>query len=644
MSAIAGVYHMNTDNQTREQGNSMMEALSHYPCDTSQSWQKDNVFLGCHNQWITPESIGERNPYYDSDRRLVIIADAIIDNRKELFQLLDVRNDFRDQMTDAQLILLSYSKWGVESPKYLIGDFVFIIWDEREQRVFAARDFSGSRTLYYHWNGERLAMCTTMKALFNLPNVEKQLNEQWLAQFLAISTVVDAVDITQNVFKDIWQLPPSHCITIEDGRLKVMRYFTLSVGKKIHFKSDEQYVEAFQAVFQEAVDARLRTHRQVGSQLSGGLDSGAVVGFAAKTLRPLDKQIHTFSYTPSNEFIDYTPRHMIANETPYINSTVQYVGGINPNYLDFADRNSYSEIDPCLDALEMPYKYFSNSFWIRGIFEKAAEQDVGVLLTGARGNLTISWGEALTNYVLLFKKLKWIRLQNELKAYSKNMRTGRARLLSLMSKEAIPMLDRSTEVQDPFKPIINKEFARKTKVFDQLREHGMDESGWFTETNIFNLRKQHFEDPFTWISTNTAMSKFSLPTAVWSRDPTNDIRVIRFCLSVPEDQYVYNGYNRALIRRATVGMLPDEVRLNQHIRGVQGADWIHRMQPDWHSFIMEAEEMSRDSAILEFIDGSMIKSALSRFKNNVKPELAWEAELQELMWSLIVYRFIKRNF
>src|SRR5690606_32771619 len=121
--------------------------------------------------WITPESIGELNPFYDSERQLVITADAIIDNRSELFQLLQIQQERRLDITDAELILLSYSKWGEDSPKYLIGDFAYIIWDERDQKLFAARDFSGSRTLYYHWNGVRLAMCTTLNPLFTLPNI-----------------------------------------------------------------------------------------------------------------------------------------------------------------------------------------------------------------------------------------------------------------------------------------------------------------------------------------------------------------------------------------------------------------------------------------------------------------------------------------
>lgn len=195
------------------------------------------------------------------------------------------------------------------------------------------------------------------------------------------------------------------------------------------------------------------------------------------------------------------------------------------------------------------------------------------------------------------------------------MGTGRGRVFSVLSKMAFPALSRLHINQEPsIGPIINSDFATKTKVFDQLREHGMDQTGWLVEQNIYKIRREHFENPLYWNATNTVTSKFSLPNALWSRDPSNDSRVIQFCLSVPEDQYVHKGLDRALIRRATENYLPDDVRLNQRVRGVQGLDWLHRIRPDWHLFIEEAESMSKDDRMMSLVDGNLVKGALLRFK------------------------------
>ena len=70
MSAIAGIYHLNSEPINLEHGNRIMKALEKFPADDVQVWNNDKVFLGCHAQWITPESLGEKLPYYDHERQL----------------------------------------------------------------------------------------------------------------------------------------------------------------------------------------------------------------------------------------------------------------------------------------------------------------------------------------------------------------------------------------------------------------------------------------------------------------------------------------------------------------------------------------------------------------------------------------------
>lgn len=643
MSAITGILHFNDEPISIEHGRGLMQVLQKYPADDVQTWHKDNVFLGCHAQWITPESIGEQLPYYDYERQLAITADAIIDNRDELFERLQVDRAKRKSMTDSELILLSYHKWGEDTPKYLVGDFAFMIWDEKKQMLFGARDFSGSRTLYYYRDDRRFAFCTVIMPFFTLPYIKKELNEQWLAEFLAIAGMIDTVDASITPYKNIEQIPPSHSISIIEGRIKLTRYCTLTSDEKLRLKSDEEYVEAFQEVFQSAVTARLRTHRHVGAQLSGGLDSGSVASFAAKALRTENKRLYTYSYVPPNDFIDFTPKYRMADERPFIQSTVQHVEGIIDHYVDFQGRNPLLEINDFLETMEMPYKFFENSIWLKGFFEKAQEEGIGVLLTGGRGNFSISWGPAVEYYAILLKKLKWIRLYKELHLYSKNLGVKKSQSLSYVGKFAFPIMNKISPAIELYRSpmLINPELAKRTGVFSKLREHGINKTGSLPD--IYNERKRHFEELFHWNATNTLGAKQSLRYSLWKRDPTNDIRVIRFCLSVPEEQYVQGGIDRALIRRATEGFLPDKVRLNQHFKGVQGVDWVHRMTPSWNTFVEELQQLSADSRVFEFLNEQVVKSALSKVQEGAWPERAIDPAYRIAIRSLIVYRFI-RNF
>jgi len=643
MSAITGIYDFNGDSAVSEHGINLMRALQKYPADDVQVWHKGAVFLGCHAQWITPESVGEQLPYYDTERQLAITADAIIDNREELFEKLQVDYSYRKVITDSELILLVYYKWGEQAPKYLIGDFAFMIWDERNNKLFGARDFSGSRTLYYSKNSQRFAFCTTIEPLLSLPSMGNKLNEQWLAQFLAIIVTTDSVDCSSTVYQDIEQIPPAHSISVVDGRVKLTRYSTLVAGDMLKLKSNHDYEEAFRDVLRTAVKARIRTRHKVGAQLSGGMDSGSVVSFAAKELLIENKKLHTFSYIPPDDFQDWTHKTRFADERPFIKSTVQHVGNITDNYLNFPGKSPLSEVDDWLEMMEMPYKFFENSFWMKGIYEEAQKQGIGVLLTGQRGNWTISWGPALDYQAVLLKKLNLLRFYHEMTMYSRNIGVRKARVLKFAGRKAFPFLSHllPKEEQEVFPVLINPDFARRMNVFAKLEEHGFNKTD-FSTASAFEARRQQFEELNIWGLTGTVNTRLSLRHSIWGRDATNDLRVIRFCLSVPEGQYVQDGFDRSLIRRATEGHLPDKVRLNLRTRGVQGADGVHRMTHCWNDFIAELQQLIIDPSVAPYLNVEQLKKAIVKIQHEPKPELAYDYEFRILMRGLIFGRFIKK--
>lgn len=642
MSAIAGIYQTTNEPVAIDNCKRMMSSLQCYPADQVDVWVQNHIFLGCHAQWITPESRGERLPYYDCSRKLAITADAIIDNRQELFDRIGVSYEHRKLMSDSELILLAYEKWGEELPAYLIGDFAFMIWNEQTQELFGARDFSGGRTLYFHHDEKRFSFCTVIEPLFSLPYIEKKLNEQWLAEFLAIVGMVDVADSFITPYLGIQQVPPSHSIKVKNGKVSFSRYCTLERNTSIKFKSNEEYIEAFRDIFQEAVNSRMRTYKEVSAQLSGGLDSGSIVGFAARGLRAQNKQLHTLSYIPTSDFPDFTPYYLMPNEQEYMKETVQFVGNINDQYLDFKGRNSYTEIDAFLTAMEMPYKFFENSFWMKGMFEQASIHGAGVLLNGGRGNLSISWGSATDYYALLLKRLKWVRLYRELDQYSKRTGGMRLRRIPYIARQAFPFLERHNAVEAAPPVLIHPQFAHRTHVYEKLQGYGMNSSGWFSMSDPFEQRNSHFKELFHWNASNTISTKLSLQYGVWKRDPSNDLRVIRFCLSIPEEQYVQDGLDRALIRRATEDILPDKVRLNQHIYGVQGADWVYRMTPHWERFMDEVREMKKDIDLLVFVNPEALRLGLDIAKQGPKAEHAIDFNHKNLMRSVIIYRFLKQ--
>ncbi|WP_096187159.1 asparagine synthase-related protein [Evansella halocellulosilytica] len=649
MSAIAGLIHFHHEPNFKEQSSKLIEYFRQFPIDDVQVWQHDQAFLSCHHQWITPESVGERLPYYDHEKSLVITADVILDNRDELFDMLDVKRSVRKNMTDSQLLLLSYSKWGEALPKYLLGDFAFMIWDDRRKKLFGARDFSGARTLYYVEDHHRFGFSTLIEPLFTLPNMNKNLNETWIAEFLAIPNTIEAVNMKHTVYESIMQVPPSHCITVDENETKLFHYERIGADEKLTLKSNEEYEEAFRDVFNKAVTDRLRTYGKVGSHLSGGLDSGSVVSFAAEALKKKNQQLHTFSSIPEKNFVDWTDPYYVPDERPYMKEVVQHVGNILPEYNRFEGQDPYTEIDHFLELMEMPYKFFENTFWLRGINETAHKKGVKVLLNGARGNHSISWGALSLNYdyyVSLLIKLKWTRLYNELDHYCQTYRTGKKVMIPFVTKRALSMMKnkyKGNKRSNEHLPIlVNTRLAQKTNVFEKIKESGIV-LGSEKVSNMNEYRKWHYESLFSWNKSGTAETKLSLRNALWNRDPTNDLRVIRFCLSIPEEQYTNYGYERSLLRRSMKHQLPDKVRLNHYKRGLQGADTVHRMRQNWHLFLRELKQMVTDPLVADWINGKVVHSAIIHLGEEPRQDVIFTNEFKMLTRALIMYRFVKNH-
>ncbi|MEC0233142.1 asparagine synthase-related protein [Paenibacillus kribbensis] len=637
MSAIAGIYSFGRESASAEEGGKMMQALRKYPADRVCAWCEGSIFMGCHAQHVTPESVHERLPFYDEQRNLAITADAILDNRSELFERLGVRQERRQEIADSELILLAYDKWGVEAAQYLIGDFAFVIWDAKRRRLYGARDMTGSRTLYTYQHDSGFAFSTVVAPLLTLSSLRKELHEPWLAEFLSIRSMQESVDIGTTAYKHINQLPPAHWFTMEEGKRILHQYACLNEVEPLRLKTRGEYIEAFREVFSQAVTARLRTHRAVGAALSGGLDSGAVASFAAPSLHLQQKPLYAYSYVPVQDFEDWTSPALLANEQSYIQSTARYVGNIHENYLDFEGKSPFSEIDIWLELMEAPYKYFENSFWIRGFYEKAQEHNVGVLLTGARGNFTVSWGPALDYYARQFRRMHWLQSFQGLWSYGRLTGIRMSRLIPLMLKKATSLDSRaslSRSQRSPVPSLIHPEFAKRMHVEDVPVLSG---TGWMK--NADQTRKEKFSNLAIANKNGVVATKLSLRYGLWERDPTGDSRVIRFCLSVPFEQYVQNGRDRALIRTAMKDHLPDDVRLNQRVRGVQPADWLHRMIPCWDTFMGELQMMCHDLRTAEYLNVEFIKTAMSKLRHP-GPEQASDPNIRLLMHSLIVYRFL----
>lgn len=185
MSGICGILYFDERRASLEEISSMNKAIAFRGRDESGTRAEGPVVLGNCLLRTTPESLHERFPMEDTEAGLLLTADARIDNRDELIAALAVNVSPERPVTDGELILRAYRKWGEGCPEPLVGDFAFAIWNMRERTLFCARDHFGARPFCYYRDRGRFLFVSEVSGFIAISDVPRRLDESFLADFIS---------------------------------------------------------------------------------------------------------------------------------------------------------------------------------------------------------------------------------------------------------------------------------------------------------------------------------------------------------------------------------------------------------------------------------------------------------------------------
>lgn len=643
MNSICGIYYRNEETDADE-FDIVMRASGKYPAEASHSFSDNQVFLGCHLNRIVPESLNEVLPYETGNA--VITADAIIDNREELFLLLAIPEE-NQNMPDSLLILEAYRKWGKNCPEKLVGDFAFAIWDKSEEMLFCARDHVGRKTFYYYLSEKQFAFSTLIKPLLELKCVQRKLNDDYIADFLTLPSVVQELDPHITIYEEVYQLPPASAVILGRNYSKTWQYWKIKKTKEITFESEEEYEEAFRRIYNEAVQCRLRCVKKIGVTLSGGLDSGSIACLAAAELKKRNEKLYSFTQVPMAGYQNWLPEHQLADEREYVLADCNFAGNIEPFFLPCEGVSSLTEADGLLDILEQPYKFIENSFWLCEILKHAASKDLGIVLNGQLGNFTVSWGSYMSYFLYLLKKLHWITYMKSVKAYCKTQKIKLTRFLLSNIHKLLPLFVikcyyrlRGGEDYVRLSSPVNTEFYRRVKEKKRLKRFRVDPM-YLKIDDSFRQRVKLL-NPAIFSHIGAVQSKLSLAYGIEQRDPTADKRLIEFCMNLPEKLWLRGGMQRGFLRCAMKGIMPDKVRLNVKYRGRQAADWVQRILPSWEETRAEISRIGDEALERKYLDITRIQQFLAE---NHDPDAKDDGVhgLRLLLRALIFSRFLRRS-
>lgn len=242
MSGLAVVFHRDGRPVDHAAIAAMLDAVPYRGPDGGGFRLEGAIGLGHAKLTVTPEEVGEQQPLASPRTGCTIIADVRLDNREEL--LTKLPGHPAPTLSDADLILRAHETWDEDAPAHLLGDFAFVIWDPRHQRLVCSRDTSGQRALFYRLTPRTFAAASEIHQLLQDPDVPVRPNEARIRDFLTPRNMFrNEAQAAQTFFEGILALPAGQTLVIEREGHRLSRYWELQPSAEIRYRADDDYAE-----------------------------------------------------------------------------------------------------------------------------------------------------------------------------------------------------------------------------------------------------------------------------------------------------------------------------------------------------------------------------------------------------------------
>ncbi|AZZ94475.1 asparagine synthetase B [Hahella sp. KA22] len=592
MSGIAGVYQCRQP-VSETSLRAMADAMKHRGPDGSNIWLDTRIGF-CHNMlYTTPESLFEQLPAVSHDNQIAITADVRLDNREELFALLRPERLPLNRLSDSQLILMAYLRWGQECLDRLLGEYALAIWDKRNDHLLIAVDPMGTCSLHYVQTSSLFAFATDIKALLAVPGVEKKLDE-WGFALQVSGHKREAPERT--CFAGVKRLVGGELMLIKPPgenraawKVNKQAYYELKPATLV-CKSPEETLDAFRETFRQAVRCRMRSAYPVATMLSGGLDSSSVTCVAAEYSHITSSPLFSVSSCVSDADPEEDEKRYIDIVARHNNLPVHY---ITPS------SGPASWLHQVHDMTATPIN--SNPHVYTALYSKIREGGGRIVLDGVAGE----WGPSYNGdgYLLwLLTKGRWKTLFNTMSELSSVYSIARGHLLR-------------REILSPLEPSLLRRIRHTLRGYNQqerlpplnprLHYRSQTKAGGqgFLHSDMRSNRLHT-------VATGRTPKEWYAPYyQVRSSFPYLDLRVQRFCLGLTEDWFIKDGWKRYFIRAAMENILPAEVQWRKDKKPFSPS-YYRLMQMDSEKYQTFLQSIQGNDPVRDYIDVNRISRTI----------------------------------
>ena len=259
----------------------MTDVISHRGPDGDGHWIEGNIGFGHRRLSIIDLSPAGHQPMISSDNRFALTYNGEIYNFRELRAELEAKGYWFRSQTDSEVVLYSLAEWGTDALLKFNGMFALAFWDRKEKRLLLARDRYGIKPLYYFQNDRKLVFGSEQKAILEQPSFDRVINKKAILEYFTFQNIFT----NQTLLEGIHLLQPGHYATLDflssSKKLNFIQYWDYHFKEPNTTVDEREYVEELDRLFQQAVNRQLVSDVELGSYLSGGMDSGSITALAA---------------------------------------------------------------------------------------------------------------------------------------------------------------------------------------------------------------------------------------------------------------------------------------------------------------------------------------------------------------------------
>lgn len=527
----------------------------------------------------------------------------------EIYNYVELRNELDDfnfkTLSDTEVILKAYRKWGKECLGRLRGMFAFAIWDESKSELFCARDRFGIKPFYYTIVKDNFYFASEVKTLLPfIPTIET--DRQALGEYLTFQFCLDG----KTLFEGIKELPAAHYIVVKDGELTKKRYWEIYYNLDFT-KPKEFFTERLRSLIEDSVKIHTRSDVPVGAYISGGIDSGIVASVAVNFLKEYEFKGFTGKFSYGELYDESKYAHILAKSKNIMLHEMEITSG---DFIRTIEKIIYHLDYPVAGPGAFPQYHVSN----------LASKYRKVVLSGLGGDEI--FGGYARYLIAYFEQCIKGAIDNTLKN-GNFIVTYESIIPNLIALENYKPLLQEFWKDGLFDDLDKRYFRLINRANSMDSEINWKELGDYSPFDAFskifngsNIGKESYFDKMTHFDFKTLLpallhveDRMSMAHGLESRVPFLDHPIVEFAATIPSNIKFKDGTMKKMLLDTMGGILPDDILQRKDKMGfpVPINEWLGG---EIKNFVLDIFNSQRAKKRRYFNSGEIIKNLMKESK------------------------------